>query len=222
MKRLALIGALYAGSAIAADGSPFSDRPLDFSLRVVDTELALDYGGTNVDTTLQRISIGWRERYGERLQLGLVGGPSYLTQRNNAATAGLELNGYHAAVSLDIGLYASPGARVDFNATYLYQRVDHDNAGQKVVIDWREPSAQLSAGAGLGAGLWVYAGARYGRIDGEQRRSGVQNETRTIARNAPAGALIGLELRLEHDGYIGLTGVSGVDRGVALYFGRRY
>lgn len=223
MKRALFVVALYlaiTGPALAE--TPWTDRPLDFALHLSQTKLSLEYPGAGeIDTKVQRIGISWRERYGERLQLGLIGGGAYLTQSNNAATAGIEPNGYHTGLSLDIELYRSARFRADFRTQYLYQRVDHESAN-KIVIAWNELTAQATAAALVGGGLWAELGTRYGGIDGEQRLSGTINETRPIERNARAGAIVGLRLDVERDGYVGIRGVTGMDRGVALYFGRRF
>lgn len=201
---------------------PYTDRPLDFSVRFSQHDLDLDYGSARIDTSVDRIGIGWRERYGDRLQLGLIAGWTDLTQTNNPVSAGRELEGYHAGVSLDFDLLRFERVTVFVQGAFLYQRVDDDTSTQRIVIAWREPSAQLGAAANLGGGLSVYGGVRYGRIDGEQRSSGTLNETREIEESERGGAVAGLELRVEGDGYIGFSAASGTDQTFALYFGRRF
>lgn len=223
MKRLALALALFAGAA-AADDRPdlYSARPLDFSLQFSHHNVNLDYSGLEVDSELDRITFAWRERFGERLQLGLAGGYAWVTQRNNPATAGRELDGYHAGFLLDLDLFR--GERVDafVNAAWLYQKVEDDDGSQKVALTSREPSARLGARLALSENGRVYAGWRYGRIDGEQRLSGTLDETRTVKQTREAGGFAGLRLRVERDGYIGIAVESGSDRSVALYFGRHF
>lgn len=220
MKRILLLATLLAAAPVSADEIyHYTDQPLDFALRLSHHDTTLDIGPTRVDTSVDRASILWRERYGERLQLGLIGGYSLLSQTNNPPTAGLDLDGYHAGVLLDLDLIRTSRFDVFFNAAWLYQRVDHDDGSQRVVIVTREPSARLGAGLTLG-GIRAYGGARYGRIDGEQRLSGTVNETRDIHETRRSGAFAGLELRLEGNGYVGVMGESGADRSVGIYFGR--
>jgi hypothetical protein len=217
---LVLLGATL--NATAQERLLVSDRPLDFALHLSNADIPIDDGTSVAATEVQRIGITWRERYGQHLQLGFLGGASYLTQRNNAATAGLELDGYHAGLSLDIDLYDDARANLQLSATYLYQRVDSDRPNQRVVIAWREPSARFTAGVALGGRLWASAGVRYGGIDGEQRLSGTVNQTRDVERRATTGSVAELELKLDDNGYVRLTAMSGMERSVALHFGRRY
>ncbi|MFL6648038.1 MAG: hypothetical protein ACJ8KO_08750 [Sulfurifustaceae bacterium] len=221
MKRVLPVAALLIATAASADDEIYSfvEGPLDFALSFSHHELPLDYGPAHVDTSVDRASILWRERYGERLQLGLIGGYSLLSQTNNPATAGLDLDGYHAGVSLDLDLVRSSHFDMFFNAVWLYQKVDHADASQRVTIITREPDARVGAGVTV-AGVRAYAGARYGRIDGEQRQSGTVNDTRAIHETRRSGAFGGLELRLDENGYVGVIGESGVDRRVGIYFGR--
>lgn len=222
MRRLLLLAALCTGPVAAEDGpSIYPERPLDFSLTLGQHTLDLDYGDTTVDTSVDRIGISWRERYGERLQLGLVLGYSFLTQGNNVVTAGRELDGYHAGVTLDIDLLKTERALLFLGVSWLYQNVDDDDGAQRVEIAWREPSGWLGVSRLIGP-VRAYGGVRYARIDGQQRLSGALNETRDIEETDSSGAFAGLELALEDDGYVGVVGQSGPDRSASIYFGRRF
>lgn len=217
-----LLLVLISAPAAADRDNFYTDRPLDFSLRVGHRTLALNYGGTTVDTSVNRIGIIWRERFGERLQLGLAGGYSFLTQTNNPPTAGLELDGYHAGVVFDLDLLTLGQTGVSLQGAWLYQHVDHDDGTQQISIAWREPSVRLGADTAIGGGVRIYGGLRYGAIDGQQRLSGTLNETRTIQQTSRTGGFAGIKLSLEGNGYVGVDAVSGIDRGVSLYFGRLF
>jgi hypothetical protein len=198
------------------------DRPLDFTLTLSHHTLDLAYNGSNVDTAIDRASLSWRERYGERLQLGLIGGYTSLSQTNNAATSGHDLNGYHAGLSLNVDLWRTDRANSFFEALWLYQKVDHDSGSQRVEIVTYEPRARVGVGLALAPQIWSYAGVRYGAINGEQRQSGQITGTNKIKEARKTGGFAGFELRLEGDGYVGIAAESGVDRVFSIYFGRRY
>lgn len=223
MRRLVLMVALFAAPVGADDRMhPYSDRPLDFALTLSTGSFDLDYGDAKVDTSVDRITASWRERFGEHLQLGFFGGPAYLTQTNNILTAGRQLNGYHAGISLDIDLVRTSWVDSFFSAVWLYQQVDDDDGMRRVVIATREPSARLGAGVSIAPDVRAYGGVRYGSIRGEQRVSGTLSETRTVRESQQAGGFVGLELTVDRDGYVGLAGESGIDRTVKIYFGRRF
>lgn len=222
--RLLLIALALPWAAAADENavSLYAERPLDFSLHFSQASLDLDDGNTRIDTTVERIGVAWRERYGERLQLGLFGGYAFLTQDNSPATAGRELDGYHAGFSLDLDLLTTEHVTLFLAAAWLYQRVDDGDDSQRVIISWNEPGVRLGARGLLGAGVRAYGGVRYADIDGRQRLSGTLNETRDIEQTDRTGGFFGLELLLEGDGYVGLAAESGPDREVSLYFGRRF
>lgn len=220
--KLALPLLLLAIVTTTARADMYVEPPVDFSLRFSHHELTLDYGTSRVATQVNRVGIDWRERYGERLVLGLTGGYSFLTQTDNPPTAGRELRGYHAGVLMDVDLIARPRYGASLEAAWLYQNVDTDDGAQRVDIAWREPSVRLRAGAAVGDGVRAYAGVRYGAIDGQQRLSGTINETRTIQETDRSGGFAGLELTLEGNGYVGISAASGPDRQVDIYFGRQF
>jgi hypothetical protein len=217
-----LIALLTTGVCAEDRDRRYDDRPIDFSLYFSHHAFDLDTAGTKIDTSADRVGVTYRERYGARLQLGLLGGYTVLTQDNNPATSGRELNGYHAGFSLDLDLLQ--GERVDsfMSARWLYQKVDHDDGSQRVTIVTREPSFRIGAGLALGYGVRAYGGLRYTRIDGEQRLSGTLNDTSVFEATRKAGGFAGVELRLEGNGYVGVATESGTDRNVAIYFGRRF
>lgn len=223
MKRLVLLVALVSTVVDADDRAhPYADRPLNFSLTLSTRSYDLDYGGSTIDTSVDRVTASWRERYGERLQLGFFGGPAYLTQTNNTATSGHELNGYHAGLSLDIDLWRARSMDAFFSAVWLYQKVDHDASGQRVTIATSEPGVRLGTGVSVVPNLRFHGGFRYGGIRGEQRLSGTMNETRTVRESRQGGGFAGIELTLDRDGYVGLDAHSGTDRGVGISFGRYF
>ncbi|MBI3899369.1 MAG: hypothetical protein HY308_13875 [Gammaproteobacteria bacterium] len=221
IKQLTIFGTLLFGANVSASDL-YVEHPTDFRLNLARHTLALSDGSTTFDTTVEQLGIAWRERYGQRLQFGLLGGYTYVTQTNNPATAGLDPNGYHAGLTLDIDVWTTDRLRLAVGTAYLYQRVKHEETEQTVELAWYEPSAYVSVTAELSSNLRAYGGTRYGVVDGEQRLHGTQNETRTLKRSATAGALVGLELQLEENGYVGVVGETGYHRGAALYFGRRF
>lgn len=222
MRWFPFLSLFLAATAAVADSGLYADRPPDFSLSVSHHRLDLNYGGTPVDTTVDRVGIAWRERFGERLQLGLAGGYSFLTQPNTPPLAGRELSGYHAGFLLDLDLLTYVRGGLSLHGAWLYQKMDDDNGTQQIVVSWREPSATLRASARIGDALVVFGGVRYGVIDGTQRLTGTLNETREISQTDRSGGFAGVQLNLEDNGYIGVTTATGIDRYTSIYFGRRF
>lgn len=208
---------------IEPETGSFYERPVDFSLDFTRVRTALDYDDRNVDTTVKRIGIVYRERMSTRVWLGLHGGHAFVTQTDNAATAGLELSGYYAGLGLYLGLYEGARAGIFFNAAYTYQSVDAGRDLDTVDLTWLESRAELGAYVTPYTALRVYGGVNYGAIEGEERTGGaLARTTRTIARTGRLGGFGGLEWRLDNNDYIGAVAQSGVTRMAGVYFGHRF
>lgn len=222
MKRALLLALLLAPGAASAGewGATYVERPLDFTARLGRQKLDLE--GVAGATTIDRIGVGWRERYGARLELGLSVDYVALTQENTAITAGRELTGYDAGLSLDADLLRVGPAALFLRATLSYLRVDDEDPDQSLVISWTEPAVRLGVRGPLGAGVRAYAGVRYGLIDGEERLRGAANATRALEEDQRVGGFAGLELALERNGYVGVAAESGPDRMFGIYFGRQF
>lgn len=213
--------ALLATGVVGADEHPLTERPLDFSLYLSRAETDFDYAGQAVPTRVSRIGVHWRERYAP-LWIGLIGGYSYVTQSQHAPAAGLELGGYHAGFSVEAELYQTPTLGLTFDAGWLYERVDEQTNGDEVELAWRIPWARLLARWRVAPRADVYGGIRYDAIEGEERLRGAARSTRDIERDADTAAVIGIQLRLDANGYVMLEGYDSATRSVALSFGRRY
>lgn len=209
-----------------AAGPPLPDNhdpsALDFSLYFARFETPLDYAGRNNDTRTRWIGVNLREKAGTRITLGMYGGYAYLTQTNNPLTSGLELDGYHAGFSLHAVLWETDRAMLYGAVDYTYQKAEHKTDTQTVTIDWVLPRAQIGAVLTLTEKWRLHGGGNYAKLDGEERASGAVNYTLNAGRGARAGGFLGLDMSVETDGYVGIETRSGVDRGVEIYFKRRF
>ena len=206
--------AAAAGPMSSPDGAP----PHEFALRLSQTEVELSYPAALVDTRLQWIGIAWRESYGARVQLGFYGGYSFLTQDNNALTAGQDLDGYHAGLSLHVALLQSRSTGLYLAASYTYQYVKNDEAGQTVRIDLQQPTIELALTQRVGEYVRLYGGGYYAAVDGQQRVSGDLNETLDFERDTRGGGIIGVDLDVGGRGRVGAELRSGLYDTVEVYF----
>lgn len=194
----------------------------DFSLRFASAAAPFDYGAQTYNTTIRWIDVSWREKTSEHVTLGMYGGYSYLTQTNNPATAGIQLDGYHVGFSLHGILLSGHRASLFYSAAYTYQKVDHTSDAQTVVIDWSEPQAQLGTIITLTKRLRLVGGGSYGYIGGQERASGTITHTTDIKRHSRAGGFLGLDWNVDPDGYVGVEASAGLTRGGEIYFKRSY
>lgn len=195
---------------------------LDFSLRFARHKIPLEYDNRVQDSTNRWLGISLREKAGQRVTLGMYGGYAYLTQTNNPVTAGKELDGYHAGFTVHGLLLEGQRASLYGSLEYVYQKMDHKNDTQTVVIDWAQSQAQIGVMVNLVRSWRLYGGGTYGKIDGEERASGLVNHTLPFERGAKSGAILGLDLNVETDGYIGIEARSGLVRSGEIYFKRRF
>lgn len=227
MKRLAVLMLIFflpapanaAGPLVPADNS---GSTLDFSLRFARAEIPLEYAGRNQDGTASWLGVSLRELVSPRVTLGMYGGYAWLSQTGNPVTAGVDLDGYHAGVSLHALLLPGKKASLFGALDYSYQKTEHEGDVQKVVIDWTQTQAQLGVMLTLTRYWRFYGGGSYGKIDGEERARGTVNHTLPFERDARSGGFLGIDLNVEMDGYIGVELRSGYMRGGEIYFKRRY
>lgn len=227
MRRLAALLLIFTLPAPAEAAGPLvpmdnSGSTLDFSLRFSRTKIPLDYAGRTQDSTNSWLGVSVREQVNPRVTLGMYGGYAWLSQTNNPMTAGIELDGYHAGFSLHAVLLPGQRASLYGALDYNYQKMDHEDDTQEVVIDWTQSQAQLGATLTPSPRWRFYAGGSYGKIDGEERARGAVNHTLDFERGARAGGFIGLDLNVEVDGYVGVELRSGLTRGGEIYFKRRF
>lgn len=226
INRLLLTGLLLLPPTVLAAG-PITPpveggSNLDFSLRLASAKTPLTYAGRTQDTTSRWIGVGLREAAGKHIVLGMYGGYAYTTQTDNPLTAGLELDGYHAGLSIHGFLPLGRSAQLYGAFEYTYQRVKHEAETQNIVLDWVRPQAQLGVLAALSPRWRVYGGANYGKIDGEERANGSVNHTLAFDRGARVGGVFGIDLNWDAGGYVGIELRSGIDRGGEIYFKRVY
>jgi hypothetical protein len=154
--------------------------------------------------------------------LGMHGGYTYVTQTGNPVTSGIQLDGYHAGLSLYGAFFESRRASLYYAFDYTYQKVDDKNDDQTVVIEWSEPHALIGASVMVGNRWRVSGGGGYGHIDGEERASGPINHTTDFSRSTRAFEFLGLALNVDPDGYVGIEAGTGLTRRAEIYFKRIY
>lgn len=218
---LAASASLLWRVASATEAAGFPEQPGDFAVRFVQYDVSLSDKGKTFDSTVKQISFGFREMFGERVRAGLFGGYSYLSQDDNPATAGEQLDGWHAGVALEVTAFRRKGFGLTAGTRYMYQRVDEDNLPAPVEYTWSEASLYASANVQIAPTLIFFGGVNYVSIDGEQRLSGSVQRTSRFD-NAQAGAFAGLDFEIEPRGHVGVMAETGLRNGGQIYFMHRY
>lgn len=207
-------------AATEVTGELADGKSLDFGLRFASARNSLEYGGSTHDTTVKWVSAGWREPFGP-VQLGLRVGYTFLTQNDNPSTRGLELDGYHAGISLALDIARYRQGRVFFSADYVYQTVSHEGTTQTIEMTWHDPRVNVGLYHGLSGQVFVLLGASYGRTSGQERLNNGVVTTRHFSSN-DAGAVLGLDIVDNNKGTVGFVVRTGLDRGGSIYFKRLF
>lgn len=207
-------------AATEVTGDLGDGKSLDFGLRFASARNSLEYGGAIHDTTVKWISAGWREPFGP-VQLGLRVGYTFLTQNDNPITRGLDLDGYHAGISLALDITRYRQGRIFFSADYIYQTVKHEGTTQTVEMTWHDPRLNVGIYHRLSGQVFVFLGASYGRTSGQERLMNGVVTSRAFSRN-DAGGVVGLDIVDSDKGTVGFVVRTGLDRGGSIYFKRLF
>ena len=205
-------------AATEVTGELGEGKNLDFGVRFVSSRNSLEYGGPSHDTRVKWISAGWREPFGP-VQLGLRVGYTFLSQTGNPATQGLNLDGYHAGISLAFDIARYRQGRLFFSADYIYQIVRHEGTTQTVEMAWHDPRVNVGLYHGLGRQVFALLGVSYGRTRGQERLNNGVITTRDFSGD-DAGVILGLDIVDNNKGTVGFVVRTGLDRGGSIYFKR--
>ncbi len=218
---IAVATLLSSAVACADEAGWFPEHPGDFAVRFVQYDMSLSDKEDRLDSTVKQISFGFNEAFGDRVKAGLFGGYSYLSQDDNPATEGEQLDGWHAGIAFEVAAYRTERFGLIAGARYMYQRVDEDSLPSPVEFTWYETSVYVSANTRIASGLVLFGGINHASIDGEERIDGTVRST-TNFDNSGAGAFIGLDFEIEPRGHIGIMAETGLRNGGQIYFLHRY
>ena len=216
-------GVLLPTAAFASGPLPVKndDLPYEFALQGGRSDYTWKRSGADVDTEVEMMSLFVRRRLAGIVYGDLLLGYTALTQTGNAATSGLKPDGYHAGLSVDVDILTREHFSVFGSAGYIYYYTRDSSSSNRVELTWGEWRARLGGSIGYGI-VRLYGGGPYGSLDGTERQTGTVNQTVRFDSKSQGGGFIGLDLRLNNDGYIGVEGRSGLDDGWLIYFKHRF
>ncbi len=218
-----LLFVLLSCTATAADlaiGIPPGGIGVDLHLARDEFDLSDD--GLTADTRLSRAGITLSETVGDGLSIGLLLGYASVSQRGQPLTSGMRLTGNYFGVDLHGAIPLGRRLRIGIGGQFFYHWLRDRIDGQKVELEWAQADATLTLQAVLTPVLTAYAGPLWSMVDVDQQASGIVRETRTLANDRTAGAVAGLLLEVDWQGWIGVEFRRGPYDGVALSFQRRF
>ncbi len=152
-----------------------SNSPVDFSLSFSRADLDLESGNVVYPTTQNRISAIWVNRISANLNIGLIIGTNYISLDNDAATAGLSLNGNH--IGFSVNEIFGNNLQIGLRAYYIYQQATGENTLRTASLTWHEWLAEATLRLRLGKHWAIIAGGGLTGLNVDRRVKGDINET---------------------------------------------
>ncbi|MEJ2553599.1 MAG: hypothetical protein P8164_06180 [Gammaproteobacteria bacterium] len=213
----------FLGFSIATPAGATSLPPsVNFGLHLARLDTSLRNGQQDITTTVKQIGIASIDLSQENLQPGLAIGYAYVSDSDQAVTAGMELQGFFLAPSLRGALFDSRLLSGTLTATYLYQRVKDSNADRSVTMEWQQPQLDLDVNCHVSRQINLLLGAQYGRADVDETVTGDVEQTLTLKTGPTLGYRAGVEIELGGEGQVGMYLYRAISDGVELYFQRQF
>ena len=211
--------ALLAPAAAGADF--FYPSPFQFAaqLQHFDTEPQNPQGKGRV--TVQRAGVRLFENSDARLQPGLRLGYARLSDPALPALSGMQPQGFYAAPSLRGLLWNSPRLTVSLTGGYLYQRLDDDEGGQSLRVEWEQAQLEGNAQWRIGSQVSLLVGAVYSHLSSTETAEGPLSFKVKRQAGPQLGGRYGLEFSVG-GGQVGALLHDHLERGVELYFQRQF
>lgn len=196
------------------------DAHTDFSLHAQYRKTDFLTPAGREETRLSTLGTVWMERLLPRVYGSLQFGYLEVSQPNNPIPAARVTEGGYAGIGLHGILYQGDRLNIDMTVDYRYHQADSNQDGQDIEHTWRQAGLGLQGSYQLIEPLSVSLRVTYHALSGEQRASGNLNQTLTFEEDTSTGYAMGLDLRVERGGHLGLEVYGGNFRGVGLYFRR--
>jgi hypothetical protein len=199
---------------------PDFQTPFDFSLLFSNSDIDLQASDSKHLVSLDRISITVFSIIEPQLEFGFITGSSNLSLDNDAASAGMSLNGYHAGLAMRRYLGRNP--QIGFHAHYLYQETKNETATQSATLSWHEWAAGISGVIILGSQLELNAGWAHHDIDARRRATGIINETQSLQLESGSQAQLGIAWLVHGGGRVGLSLQRGSYQQIEFRFSQKF
>lgn len=149
--------------------------PVYFSLSFSRIDLDLKSNNILYPIRESRVSAKLFNRVSTGLNIGLILGSNFLSQDDDATTAGLSLNGNHIGFAVN-GTFGSE-LQLGLHASYVYQQAKGENTLRTASLTWHEWLTEVTLRLSLGAHWAIIASGGLMGIDVDRRISGDINET---------------------------------------------
>ena len=200
-----------------ADGDPWAIGPVELALQAEHDELDLEANDAIVETRIDQIGISLREPLGQHVSGSVRAGYLDLSQDDNPATAGMDLTGGYAGVTLEATPAITDATGLTFGAGYTYHRAEDALEGQETELEWHELRAWSGPRLRLGTiDLSVVAVWHY--LDVEEQARGELTRDRSLEAADAVGGRLGMDWHLRPGGRIGLELEAGARQALQLEF----
>lgn len=199
----------------------YDDALIGLRLDWSQYDTTLTMGGINRDTRIDHVALVLNEPSWQRFYGGLRLGYVDVSQADNPALAGFDLNGNSLGLRLGAFLIQNDRVKVFVQGDFDYLYAEDEEDEQKAEFDWTETTLQIGASVKLGL-FRLSAGAYRYNLDGEQTLSGATDSTTRFGEEESTGATAGIEFQVDPTGYIGIHTESGARDGTRITFIREF
>lgn len=218
LKSLLLLGCLFSGPGWAN----YDPTVSDFALFIQHTDMDWSYPTTIRQTTSTHLLAVWHESFSPSFKGGLRLGYLDLSQVTNPLPSAQNSTGYSLGFDLHALLLNQRLLQLGLSLAYDYQSTRGSSSDQTTNFVWH--TGLLGADIILAplAKLSVHTGFSLTYIDGEQRVGGNLNQIIPFNQDDVAGYYVGVNLKTDATGSIGLKWHEGTRQGIEFVFRREF
>ncbi len=211
---------LFTSTMVHAE---YTRGDMNFSLFIENEEVGFRYkDNLTLDTRLTRIKVTWDQSLSSWLRGGLNLAYLDVSQPANPVDSGLKTVGYGLGFNLRAIALEQPLLRLAVFFNYDYQATQGSSDNQNTDLNWQEIEGGLDFTVLPQAPAAILLGVSSTAVYGEQNDSGTVNRVTGFREAESLGYHVGVHVRTDASGGIGLKGYGGRSRGFYLYFSRRF
>ncbi len=213
-----LSGILFSRAAWSIDDPQVND----FALFLERSDSQWVYPSVSRETTTTRLLAVWHESFGLLLKGGLRLAYLDVSQAASPVPSGQNVTGYGLGFDLHGRVLDHSKLQLGLYFAYDYQSTRGKSPDQVSDIVWHSGGIGLDMILAPRSRISLLAGASLTWLDGEQRVSGNINRILPFNEDEPFGYYVGLSLKTDATGSIGLKLIGGMRQGGELVFRRRF
>ena len=222
LARLIFPGIVLFTAYIPISSAQVSTPVLEFSLSTHQLNTELNFSGNSYTTKTSQLGIHWYEPFTPSFHGGLEFGYMEMTQLDNPLASARFTAGEYVGLLLRYIPLRTEHLTLSLNFNYRYNQASGSTSGQNTEFTWNEMSYNARLNYQLTQLVGLHFAAEQFYINGVQRDSGTVDKITDFAEKKPESAIIGINLTSDRSGVIAIEQIIGSQRGIRLYFMRKF